>query len=192
MVRYSLHEADQVVIAGYFFLLAAVGFYFWRRTRNVRDLFTGGNNIPGWLAGLSFYRTAFSAFTFAAYSEIAYRYGIVALTLTWSSVVSMIVGTIFLAGGWLVERKTAAKRARIESFFHRLDEPMNLAESVPVSGHFSSMPVIGWTTFGVGCLLMCSAAMLPAGSERTIDVTVGLFLCISGGEFYLLGREKAN
>jgi solute:Na+ symporter, SSS family len=107
MARYSLHAADQVVIAGYFLLLAAVGFYFWRRMRNVRDLFTGGNNIPWWLAGVSFYLTAFSAFTFVAYSEIAYRYGIVALTLTWSSVVSMIVGTIFLAGRW--------RRARIIS-----------------------------------------------------------------------------
>jgi hypothetical protein len=39
---------------------------------------------------------------------------------------------------------------------------------------------------------MCSDAMLPAGSARTIDVAVGLFLYISGGGFYLLGREKAN
>jgi SSS family solute:Na+ symporter len=107
MARYSLHAADQVVIAGYFLLLAAVGFYFWRRMRHVRDLFTGGNNIPWWLAGVSFYLTAFSAFTFVAYSEIAYRYGIVALTLTWSSVVSMIIGTTFLAGRW--------RRARIIS-----------------------------------------------------------------------------
>ena len=107
MGHYSLHAADQVVIAGYFLLLAAVGFYFWRRMRHVRDLFTGGNNIPWWLAGVSFYLTAFSAFTFVAYSEIAYRYGIVALTLTWSSVASMIIGTIFLAGRW--------RRARIIS-----------------------------------------------------------------------------
>jgi hypothetical protein len=88
MGRYSLHAADQVVIAGYFLLLAAVGFYFWRRMRHVRDLFTGG--------------------------------------------------------------------------------PL----------------------FGVGCLLMCSAVMLPAGSGRTIDVAVGLFLCISGGGFYVLGRGR--
>jgi hypothetical protein len=69
---------------------------------------------------------------------------------------------------------------------------VNLAESVLSGKPFLPMPVIGWTTFGVGCLLMCSAAMLPAGSGRTIDVGVGLFLCISGGGFYLFGRERAN
>ena len=38
---------------------------------------------------------------------MAYRYGLVAVTLTWSSAVAMLVGTIFLAGRW--------RRARILS-----------------------------------------------------------------------------
>ena len=103
----TLHLADHLVIAGYFVLLASIGIYFWKRMRQVRDFFTGGNTIPWWLAGVSFYLTAFSAFTFVAYSEMAYRYGLVALTLVWSSAVAMLVGTIFLAGRW--------RRARIIS-----------------------------------------------------------------------------
>jgi len=75
--------------------------------RYARDFFAGGHSIPWWLAGVSFYLTAFSAFTFVAYSEMAYRYGLVAVTLTWSSSVAMLVGTIFLAGRW--------RRARILS-----------------------------------------------------------------------------
>jgi solute:Na+ symporter, SSS family len=103
----TLHYADQIVIIGYFVLLAAIGLYFWRRMKHVRDLFTGGNNIPWWLAGVSFYLTAFSAFTFVTYSEIAYRYGLVSMILSWSSAVAMLAGTIFLAGRW--------RRARIIS-----------------------------------------------------------------------------
>ena len=34
--------------------------------------------MPWWLAGISFYLTGFSAFTFVAYSEMAYRFGFVA------------------------------------------------------------------------------------------------------------------
>lgn len=96
----SLHTADHIVIFGYFVLLTLIGLYFWKRMKHVRDFFTGGNAIPWWLAGVSFYLTGFSAFTFVAYSEMAYRYGFIAVTLAWSSAVAMAVGTIFLAAKW--------------------------------------------------------------------------------------------
>ena len=103
----GLQLADHVIIAGYFILLALIGFYFWRRMKHVRDFFTGGNAIPWWLSGVSFYLTGFSAFTFVAYSEIAYRFGFVAITLAWSAAAAMFIGTIFLARRW--------RRARIVS-----------------------------------------------------------------------------
>ncbi len=96
----GLQTADHIIIVGYFILLMIIGVYFWRRMKHVRDFFTGGNAIPWWLAGVSFYLTGFSAFTFVAYSEMAYRFGFVAVTLAWSSAAGMVVGTIFLAGRW--------------------------------------------------------------------------------------------
>ena len=71
----GLQTADHIIIVGYFVLLMIIGVYFWRRMKHVRDFFTGGNAIPWWLAGVSFYLTGFSAFTFVAYSEMAYRFG---------------------------------------------------------------------------------------------------------------------
>ena len=103
----GLDTADHIVIAGYFALLTLVGLYFWKRMKQASDFFTGGNRIPWWLAGISFYLTGFSAFTFVAYSEMAYRYGFVAVTLAWSSAVAMVAGTLFLASRW--------RRARIIS-----------------------------------------------------------------------------
>ena len=103
----GLHTADHIIIVGYFFLLTLIGIYFWKRMKHVRDFFTGGNAIPWWLAGVSFYLTGFSAFTFVAYSEMAYRFGFVAVTLAWSSAVGMVVGTLLLAARW--------RRARIMS-----------------------------------------------------------------------------
>ncbi|HTK38325.1 MAG TPA: sodium:solute symporter family protein [Pyrinomonadaceae bacterium] len=96
----GLHTADYLIIAGYFLLLTLIGLYFWRKMKHVRDFFTGGNAIPWWLAGVSFYLTGFSAFTFVAYSEMAYRFGFVSVTLAWSSAAAMVIGTIFLAGRW--------------------------------------------------------------------------------------------
>jgi SSS family transporter len=113
----GLQLADHIIIAGYFILLTAIGLYFWKRMRHVRDFFTGGNAIPWWLAGVSFYLTGFSAFTFVAYSEMAYRYGFIAVTLAWSSAVGMVVGTLFLAARW--------RRARILSPIEFLEARYN-------------------------------------------------------------------
>jgi SSS family solute:Na+ symporter len=106
-MRHGLQLADHIVIAGYFVLLTAIGFYFWNRMRHARDFFAGNNDIPWWLSGVSFYMTGFSAFTFIAYSEMAYRHGFVAITLAWSAAAAMAVGTFALAARW--------RRARISS-----------------------------------------------------------------------------
>jgi solute:Na+ symporter, SSS family len=103
----KLQASDHIVIIGYFVLLAGIGLYFWKRMKHAGDFFAGSNSIPWWLAGVSFYMTGFSAFAFVAYSEMAYRYGFVAITLAWSAAVAMAIGTIFLAGRW--------RRARILS-----------------------------------------------------------------------------
>ncbi|MPZ19498.1 MAG: sodium/solute symporter [Luteitalea sp.] len=102
-----LETADHIVIFGYFALLTLIGLYFWRRMRHVRDLFAAGRSVPWWLTGISFYLTGFSAFTFVAYSEMAYRYGLVAITLAWSAAAAMLAGSVFLAARW--------QRARIIS-----------------------------------------------------------------------------
>jgi SSS family transporter len=114
-----LETADHIVIIGYFALLTLIGLYFWRRMRHVRDLFAAGGNVPWWLTGISFYLTGFSAFTFVAYSEMAYRFGLVAITLAWSAAIAMLAGTIFLAARW--------QRARIISPVEFLEARFNPA-----------------------------------------------------------------
>jgi SSS family transporter len=116
---HRLETADHIVIVGYFALLTLIGLYFWRRVRHTRDLFAAGGNVPWWLAGISFYLTGFSAFSFVAYSEMAYRYGLVALTLAWSAAAAMLAGTIFLAARW--------QRARIISPVEFLEARFNPA-----------------------------------------------------------------
>jgi len=102
-----LEVADYVVVVGYFVLILAVGAYFYRHMKGIKDFFAGGNRIPWWLSGVSFYMSAFSVFAFVSYSTLAYRYGWVAVTLFWSSVPGVGVSVLFFAGRW--------RRARIDS-----------------------------------------------------------------------------
>lgn len=100
-----LTRPDFVVILGYFVLVLWIGMYFRRRQKTAGDYFAGGHQVPWWLAGISHYMSGFSAFTFVVYSEIAYRYGGVAIVLFWTSVPACILGGRVFAARW--------RRARI-------------------------------------------------------------------------------
>lgn len=81
-------------------LMVVIGIYFSRFIKQVRDFYTGGNNIPWWVAGISFYMSGFTAFVFVAYASIAYKYGWVAVTIYWTTVPACLIGAYFFAHKW--------------------------------------------------------------------------------------------
>src|SRR5215467_5916705 len=87
---------DYFIVAGYFAVMLGI-----------EDYFSGGNRIPWWLSGVSFYMTSFSAYAFIAYSALAYSYGWVGVTLLWISGAATMVSVTFFAKRW--------RRARIDS-----------------------------------------------------------------------------
>ena len=103
----SLQVPDYAMIIGYFVLMLGIGTYFYRYMRGIKDYFSGGNNIPWWLSGVSFYMSSFSAFAFISYSSLCYQFGWVGITLLWVAVPATLFSTLFLAGKW--------RRARIDS-----------------------------------------------------------------------------
>ncbi len=105
MATMHLTRPDYIVIFGYFALVLLIGLYFRRQQKTAGDYFAGGHQVPWWLAGISHYMSGFSAFTFVVYSEIAYRYGGVAIVLFWTSVPACLLGGRLFAARW--------RRARI-------------------------------------------------------------------------------
>ena len=117
------HFADYVVVVGYFLLLLAIGAYFRRFMRGAREYFTGDNQLPWWLAGVSYYMTYFSAFAFVAYGEVAYRYGWVAVTLGWVAAPACVIAARWSAQRWRRARVTTPVEfleARFSPFFRQL------------------------------------------------------------------------
>jgi len=98
---------DYIMLVGYFVLMLGIGAYFYRYMRGMKDYFSGGNNIPWWLSGASFFMSSFSAFAFVFYSALAYKYGMVAVTLYWVTVPATIFSVVLFAKKW--------RRARIDS-----------------------------------------------------------------------------
>lgn len=87
---------DYVVLLLYVAGIVGVGVYFATQVRNSGDMFAAGGRSPWWVSGLSAFMTMFSAGTFVVWGGIAYRYGMVAVTI------SLCYGVAALAVGWSV------------------------------------------------------------------------------------------
>lgn len=102
-----LQGPDYFMIVGYFVLMLGIGLYFARYMQDMKAYFSGGNSIPWWLSGVSFYMSSFSVAAFIFYPSLCYLYGWVGITLLWVAVPATLFSALFLAAKW--------RRARIDS-----------------------------------------------------------------------------
>ena len=108
---------DYIVIFGYFLVVLVVGIYFNKQQKASQDYFAGGHQVSWWLAGISHYMSSFSAFTFIAYSQMAYTHGWVAITLFWMTTPACIFGGLVFAKRW--------RRARVVTPVEFLERRFN-------------------------------------------------------------------
>ncbi len=101
----GLGATDYLIVAGFFVVMLGIGVYFAGRMKTLKTFFSGGHEVPWWVSGVSLWMTTFSAFAFVAYSEVAYKHGMVAITVWWSSVPCCLLATWLFAARW---RRTAA------------------------------------------------------------------------------------
>ncbi len=96
----ALHPLDYIVVVVYFAIVVLVGMYFGKFIKRAKDYFAAGSSVPWWLAGVSLWMASFSAMTFVIYSQLAYKYGFVAITLSWVVIPAMIAAIWFFAARW--------------------------------------------------------------------------------------------
>ena len=158
---------DYIVIAGYFLVVLWVGFYFKKHQSAASDYFAAGHQVPWWLAGISHYMSSFSAFSFIAYSQTAYSYGWVAITLFWVTMPACILGGLVFARRW--------RRARVITPVEFLEKRFNSAlrqlfawAGIPVKIFDDALKVFATGLFlalGIGmelksAILVCGAVMV--------------------------------
>ncbi len=95
-----LHPIDYLVLGGYFAVLIFIGTYFRKYIREAKDYFAAGASVPWWLASISFWMASFSATFFVIYSQIAFKYGLVAVVIAWVPIPAMVFAYFFFAVRW--------------------------------------------------------------------------------------------
>lgn len=94
-----MNSTDLIVLVIYLAGLLVMGSIF-SRLKNTQEMFAAGGQSPWWLSGLSAFMTTFSAGTFVVWGGIAYKHGMVGVSiLAVIGFASMLVGWL-LAGRW--------------------------------------------------------------------------------------------
>ncbi|MGN6511800.1 MAG: sodium:solute symporter family transporter, partial [Chitinophaga sp.] len=91
---------DTAVIFIFSIFVLFIGMLFARTGRNLKSFFAGGESVPWFIGGLSLFMSFFSAGTFVAWGSIAYRHGMVSVTIQWMMALGGLVTALFLAPRW--------------------------------------------------------------------------------------------
>src|SRR3974390_1702405 len=89
-----LAAIDVVIIAFYFALVLAIGWYLQGQTNTGEDFFMAGREMTAWIAGLSFLSANLGSLELMGWAAAAYQYGILATHWYW---IGAIPAMLFLA-----------------------------------------------------------------------------------------------
>ena len=95
-----LQQLDYVAILIYIVLMGVIGLSFGWFVKDVGSYFKGGGTIPWMMATITNFMGLFSTFVFVAYAGIAYEYGLVAITVFWTTVPACIIAGIYFGKRW--------------------------------------------------------------------------------------------
>jgi SSS family solute:Na+ symporter len=79
----SMRAVDFLIIAIYFVVVLAIGFYLRRYAKSGQDFFLAGREMSAWVAGLSFICANLGALELMGWAASAYQYGILAAHYYW-------------------------------------------------------------------------------------------------------------
>lgn len=79
----NLNSIDVVIIAVYFVVVLAIGFYLKGQSETGEDFFLAGREMTAWIAGLSFLSANLGSLELMGWAASAYQYGILATHWYW-------------------------------------------------------------------------------------------------------------
>src|SRR5271154_2330738 len=89
-----LAPVDMIIVAFYFVLVLAIGWYLKGQSGTGEDFFMAGREMTAWIAGLSFLSAHLGSLELMGWAAAAYQYGILATHWYW---IGAIPAMLFLA-----------------------------------------------------------------------------------------------
>ncbi len=170
----QLTALDWTVIALYFAVNLAIGFFYMKRASgNVGEFFLSGRNVPWWLAGTSMVATTFGADTPLVVTGLIYNQGIAGNWLWWSFCLSGMLTVFFFAPLW--------RRAKVLTDMEFAELRYSGRPATFLRGFralYLALPVntiiMGWVN-----LAMCKILALTLGLTTTRSQLEAVFVCLA-------------
>ena len=91
---------DLIIFTIYILGNVFISVYLGRKVKDSEDFFAAGKESSWWLSGLSAFMTMFSAGTFVVWGGIAFKQGLVSVTIAMCLGISALITGYFLASRW--------------------------------------------------------------------------------------------
>jgi SSS family transporter len=95
-----MQQLDYITIITFSLIILVAGLSFGKKGTNMKSFFAAGGSVPWSMNGLSLFMSFFSAGTFVVWGSIAYKYGLVAITIQMSMCIAGFVIGYFIAPRW--------------------------------------------------------------------------------------------
>ncbi|MFC1573850.1 sodium:solute symporter family protein, partial [Candidatus Latescibacterota bacterium] len=161
--------SDYIVLIAYVAGVFVIGGLFGGKIKTSRDMFAAGGTSPWWVSGLSGFMTMFSAGTFVVWGGIAYKHGMVAISISLCYGVSALFVGWFIAGKW---NKTGVTTA---AEFIRLRFGKAALQFYTWSGMTYKLISVGVALYSVA-VLISAMVTLPEGAPFRDAATGNLAL----------------
>ncbi len=95
-----MERPDYIILLLYFAGIIGLGFYYSAKNKDSSDMFAAGSESPWWVSGLSAFMTNFSAGTFVVWGAIAFKYGMVGVSINLCYGLAALTVGYTVAGRW--------------------------------------------------------------------------------------------
>ena len=169
-----MQKADIAVLFTYFVAMIAVGVVYSRRVKSLDMYFAGGKQLSWWLGGVSVLMAQVSTFSIVVYSAMGYQYGLVALTLYWTTVPAFLIATWLFAVRW----RRAGVITPTEFLETRFSSPVRqlfVWSTVPLKIFDDALKIVA-----IGLFVSAGLKMSPTGAVIAVGL-VTIFYTMLGG-----------
>ena len=193
---------DYGVMVVYFLAILAVGMYFGRRQKTLKDFFFGGQRFAWWLIAFSMIATLIGSYSFVKYGRVAYEFGL-------SSSQSYLNDWIWmplLVFGWLPILYFSRVTSIPEYFERRFGSSVRLCATIILLIYLVSyvgvnlytmgrvlQGLLGWPILPAAIVVAAiSAVYVTVGGQTSVimtDLFQGVMLLVVGLVILVLGID---
>lgn len=117
-----MQQLDYITIVTFSLIILVAGLSFGKKGTDMKSFFAAGGSVPWSMNGLSLFMSFFSAGTFVVWGSIAYKYGLVAITIQMAMCIAGFVIGYFIAPRWWNSRALTVAEFLTNRFGKRIQQ----------------------------------------------------------------------